>query len=151
MKQIFVTSNFSTKLFIHRKAAFCWCWYLWMEDSLPVIYNLSSANIRLLTLVMTTLGKGLLGGFVTFFLRSNTNASSTAAESSGNLLLLRPWLTTRRNTAVWVQIHFFCICLRPLPHPWDFNKVACCPAMAMSPFILTLVVSHLTLRSQHLL
>lgn len=67
-KQIFVTSNFSLKLFIHRKAAFCWCWYLWMEDSLPVIYNLSSANIRLLTLVMTTLGKGLLGVLLLFSL-----------------------------------------------------------------------------------
>lgn len=30
VKQLFVTSNFPTKLFIPRKAAFCW--YLWMED-----------------------------------------------------------------------------------------------------------------------
>lgn len=66
-KQIFVTSNFTMTLFIYRKAAFCWCWYLWMEDSLPAICNLSSANIRLLTLVMTTLGEDLFGGFVTFF------------------------------------------------------------------------------------
>lgn len=82
VEQIFVTSNLSAKLFVHRKAAFCWCWYLWMEDSLPVIYNLSSANIRLLTLVMTTWGKGLLGGFVTFFLRSNTNASRIEWKST---------------------------------------------------------------------
>lgn len=65
VEQIFVTSNFTMTLFIYRKAAFCW--YLWMEDALPVTCNLSSANIRLLTLVMTTLGEGLLGGFVTFF------------------------------------------------------------------------------------
>lgn len=59
VKQIFVMSNFTTKLFVPRKAAFCW--YLWMEDSLPAICNLSSANTQLLTLVMTTLGKGFLG------------------------------------------------------------------------------------------
>lgn len=90
VKQIFVTSNFTMTLFIYRKAAFCR--YLWMEDALPVTCNLSSANIRLLTLVMTTLGEGLLGGFVTFFfLRSDSNANSTEAESGGNppLLVLR--------------------------------------------------------------
>lgn len=64
-----------------------------MEDSLPVTCNLSSANVRLLTLVMTTLGEGLLGGFVTFFfLRSNSNATSTEAESGGNPPLLVQWL-----------------------------------------------------------
>lgn len=66
VKQIFVMSNFTTKLFVPRKAAFCW--YLWMEDSLPAICNLSSANTRLLTLVMTTLGKGFLGELLLFSL-----------------------------------------------------------------------------------
>lgn len=94
VKQIFVTSNFTMTLFIYRKAACCWCWYLWMEDSLPVTCNLSSANIRLLTLVMTTLGEGLLGVCYFFFLRSNSNASSTEAESGENPPLLVLWLKT---------------------------------------------------------
>lgn len=34
-----------------------------MEDSLPVTCNLSSANMRLLTLVMTTSGEGDFWGF----------------------------------------------------------------------------------------
>lgn len=75
VKQIFVTSNVTMMLFIYRQAAFCRCWYLWMEDSLPVTCNLSSANMRLLTLVMTTSGEGDFWGFffwggrggVTFF------------------------------------------------------------------------------------
>lgn len=59
---------------------------------------------------MTTLGEGLLGGVVTFFLRSNSNASSTEAESGGNPLLLVLWLKTStrgkgrniKSTAWWL-------------------------------------------------
>lgn len=101
VKQIFVTSNITMMLFIYRQAAFCRCWYLWMEDSLPVTCNLSSANMRLLTLVMTTSGEGdffgvfFFGGGrgeLLFFFRSNSNASSTEARSAGNPPLLVLWL-----------------------------------------------------------
>lgn len=100
VKQIFVTSNVTMMLFIYRQAAFCRCWYLWMEDSLPVTCNLSSANMRLLTLVMTTSGEGdFFGvfwggeeGSYFFFFRSNSNASSTEARSAGNPPLLVLWL-----------------------------------------------------------
>lgn len=57
VKQIFVTSDFTMTLFIYRKVAFCWCLLVPVDGGLPVLCDLSSANMRLLTLVMTTWGQ----------------------------------------------------------------------------------------------
>lgn len=57
VKQIFVTSDFTMTLFIYRKVVFCWCLLVPVDGGLPVLCDLSPANMRLLTLVMTTLGQ----------------------------------------------------------------------------------------------
>lgn len=58
IKHIFVTSDFTMTLFIYRRVACCWCLLVPVDGGLPVLCDLScSANMRLLTLVMTTLGQ----------------------------------------------------------------------------------------------
>lgn len=106
VKQILVTSDFTMTLFIYRKAASPWCLLVPVDGGLPVLCDLSSANTRLPTLVMTTLeGQVYHGerGVVTFFLRSNSNTSSTGAKS-GNPPLPGLWFRTSsrdkgRNTS----------------------------------------------------
>lgn len=57
VKQTFVTSDFTVACFIYRKVAFCWCLSVPVDGGHLVLCDLSSANMRLLTLVMTTLGQ----------------------------------------------------------------------------------------------
>lgn len=57
VKQIFVISDFTVTLFIYRQVAFSGCLLVPVDGGLPVLCDLSSANMRLLTLVMTTLGQ----------------------------------------------------------------------------------------------
>lgn len=129
VKQIFVTSDFTMMLFIYRKAAFIGvCWYLWMDD-------LSSANMRLLTLVMTTLGQIYHRGVVTFFLWSNSNTSSTEAESGNPPLPGLQFRTSSRdkgrNTSRSLQIHHLGTCPSAAA-PVGFQGVAAsCPLVLL--------------------
>lgn len=86
-----------------------------VDGGLPVICNLSSANIRLLTLVMTTLGEGLLGGVVTLFSLGATQTPAPLKPSGGNPPLLVRWLKTSivgkdRHISFAVQLHHFGLC-----------------------------------------
>lgn len=67
VKQIFVTSDFTMMPFIYRMVAFCWCLLVPVDGGLPVLCDFSSANIRLLTLVMTALGQVYHGGELLLF------------------------------------------------------------------------------------
>lgn len=94
VSQLFVTSDFPMML-LTPKGRFLLV-VVPVDGGRSVTCNLSSASVRLLTLVMTTVGKVYWGGC---HFRSNSNATSTEAESGGNAPLLILWLKTSMRGA----------------------------------------------------
>lgn len=154
VKQIFVTSDFTMMLFIYRKVAFWWCLLVPVDGGLPILCDFSSANMRLLTLVMTTLGQvyhgGDMGGFVTSSFRNNSNTSSTEAESGHSTFARTVSEQADEIRAETPHGHFRTTTDGPAPvllHLWGFREWL----QAAPCFYYKLVLPSLSLRSHQLL
>lgn len=120
------------------------CWYLWMDD-------LSSANMRLLTLVMTTLGQAYHRGGLSLFSYGATQIPVPLRLSLG-IHLCQDCCSEQAAEirAETLHAHFRSITLGPAPvllHLWGFREWL----QAAPWFYYKVVIPSLSLRSHHLL